>query len=154
VPRNPSWNGFRSRKALRSSPALMKHGSSNFCWVEAAWTASAEQSCNAKLYHQWAAGQLSPAPTAIGATPETVLSLVISALRSSNVVGGAVMPAWVKTSLLYQKPSTPKLYGRPYCLPSTDQILAAAPMLATSGLTRSVRSLREPAGSCSNISPT
>src|SRR4029453_14640147 len=95
VPRNPSWNAFRSRKDLRSSPALMKHGSSNFPF-EAAWTAVAEQSCSAKLYHQWAAGQLSPAPTAIGATPDTVLSLVMSALRPSNGAGGAGLGARVR----------------------------------------------------------
>src|SRR5919206_2812130 len=30
VPRKPFWNGFVSIKALRSSPAFVKHGSLNF----------------------------------------------------------------------------------------------------------------------------
>src|SRR5262245_62776377 len=141
VARKSFWNGWVPRRVFRSSPALTKHGSSNFESLDAAASASAEHSRTAKLYHQCAAGHLSPAPTAIGVTL-AALSLVTAAFSSSSVLGGAVMPACANWSLLYQNPSMPKENGRPYCLPSTAQILATGPMLATSDLAASVMSIR------------
>ncbi len=105
------------------------------------FSVSTEQARSAKLYHQCAAGHLSPAPRAIGMTL-MALSLVTAALSSSKVVGGAEMPAFANMSLLYQMPSMPIRNGRPYCLPSTCQISEALPMSATSLLTWSVMSLR------------
>ncbi len=54
-------------------------------------------------------------------------SLAMSALSSSIVFGGAVMPAFSNRSLRYQKPTTWSENGTPYCLPSTCQPPAAAP---------------------------
>src|SRR5690348_18471040 len=141
VARKLGWNGVVPRNVLTSWPALTKHGSSKFCLVEAFFNASAEHSRTAKLYHQCPAGHLSPAPRAIGVML-AALSLVTAAFKSSRLAGGAVMPALVNRSLLYQKPSMPKSNGRPYCLPSTDQMLAAGPMLATSALVCAVMSFR------------
>ena len=117
----------------RSSPALTKHGSSKFCSAAAFFSASGEQSRSAKLYHQCAAGHLSPAPTAIGMT-SSALSLATRRSARPCVVGGAVMPACVNRSLLYQKPSMPKLNGRPYCLPSTCQMLGRGADVGDLGL--------------------
>ena len=43
----------------------------------------------------------------------------MSARRSSQVAGGAVIPALANWALLYQKPTMPRSNGMPYCLPST-----------------------------------
>src|SRR5690349_16575062 len=107
VARKLGWHGVVPRSVLRSWPALTKHGSSKFCLVEAFFTVSAEHAAAAKLYHQWPAGHVSPAQSASGMTL-IALSLVTAALRSSSVAGGALMPALVNRSLLYQKPSMPK----------------------------------------------
>jgi hypothetical protein len=109
--------------------------------VDALASAEAGHSRTAKLYHQCPAGHLSPAPRAIGVML-AALSLATSAFSSSSVVGGALIPALLNRSLLYQKPSMAKSHGRPYCLPSTAQMLAAGPMLATSDLVSAVTSLR------------
>src|SRR5688572_23177029 len=146
------WNGLVSMKALRSWPAFTKHGSSKTRSTDAFFKVSTEQARSPKLYHQCAAGHLSPAPTAIGTTL-IALSLTTASFSSANVVGGAAMPACVNSCLLYQTPSMPIRYGRPYCLPSTCQMPAALPMLATSALVCSVMSLRYPASTCSRISP-
>ena len=92
----------------------------------------------------WRARNHPPIPAiarAIGTT-SIALSFVTASLSSSNVVGGAVMPARANMSLLYQMPSMPMRYGSPYCLPSTCQISAALPILPTSSRTWSVMSLR------------
>ena len=54
----------------------------------------------------------------IGVMP-LALSVPTSSSSSAQVAGGALIPASAKRSLLYQKPTSPKLYGMPYCLPST-----------------------------------
>src|SRR3954451_4478321 len=141
VARKSGWNGWVARNVLRSLPALTKQGSSNFCLVAASFSTADEHSLSVKLYHQWAAGHLSPAPRATGILL-IALILAMSAFSSSIVVGVVVMPAWVNMSLLYQKPSIPNWYGRPYCLPLTDQMLDAAPIAATWSLVWSVMSLR------------
>ncbi len=45
------------------------------------------------------------------------LSFFTAARYSSQVAGGAVMPACSNSSLLYQKPIMPMSHGMPYCLP-------------------------------------
>src|SRR5690242_1927577 len=65
--------------------------------------------------------------------------------RSSGQVFGAVTPALAKSCLLYQKPTTPTLYGTAYCLPFTCQPAAEPPMLLIHGATYFVRSATLPA---------
>ena len=72
-------------------------------------------------------------------------SFVMSLKSSSQVAGGAVMPAWVKSALLYQKPTTPRLYGTPYCLPLYCQPATAPPRDEIHGLTYLVMSPTLPA---------
>src|SRR5262249_51825328 len=72
-------------------------------------------------------------------------SFPMSARNSSHVVGGALMLALVKRSLLYQKPTTPRLYGIPYCLPLTCQPWTELPRLPIHDLVSEVRSLTLPA---------
>src|SRR5215468_9895882 len=115
VARKFGWYGLVALNVCRSWPALTKHASSKVCVLPAFASAEAEHSRSAKLYHQCAAGHLSPAPTATGILL-TALILAMSAFSSSMVLGVPVMPAWVNMSLLYQKPSTANWYGRPYCL--------------------------------------
>src|SRR3954454_4561017 len=120
VPSKSFWNGLVSRNFCMSSPALMKHGSDRSWLCIACFMVSVEHSRSAKYSHQNAAGQRSLAPIAIGAMPAS-LSFWTSALRSSSVLGGSVMPAFSNRSLRYQKPTTCWLYGAPYCLPSVCQ---------------------------------
>src|SRR5215218_1125224 len=68
VARKFGWNGLTPMKVFVSSPALTKHLSVKSCFVPAFASVAAEHSRTAKLYHQCAAGHLSPAPTAIGVT--------------------------------------------------------------------------------------
>jgi hypothetical protein len=60
------------------------------------------------------------------------------------VAGGVVMPAFWKSSLLYQKPTMPRLYGTPYCLPSVCQPAAEPPRLSIQSFDPSVRSMTLP----------
>ena len=53
-------------------------------------------------------------------------SLATSAMNCGQVVGVEVIPACLKSALLYQKPTTPTLYGTPYCWPFTCQPAADA----------------------------
>src|SRR6478735_3316428 len=106
VARKPSLNGSVLRNVSRSSPAVVKQESLKSCVDCAFVSVSGEQSLRAKLYHQWAAGHLSPAPTEMGTMPAD-LSVATSSFSSSRVVGGAVIPACANRSLLYQKPSMP-----------------------------------------------
>src|SRR5690606_21089998 len=48
-----------------------------------------------------------------------------SSRNSSQVVGGASIPAWAKSSLLYQKPTMPRSKGMAYTPPSTSKRLTA-----------------------------
>src|SRR5215469_14733689 len=72
-------------------------------------------------------------------------SFPTSLRRSSHVAGGELIPAFVKRSLLYQNPTTPRLYGMPYCLPFTGQLAAALPSSPIQGLTSLVMSSTLPA---------
>ena len=45
------------------------------------------------------------------------------------------MPACLKSALLYQKPTTPTLYGVAYCWPFTCQPAAEPPMVLIQGAT-------------------
>ena len=102
---------------------------------------STEQVFSANWYHQWPAGHLSLAPTAIGTT-SMALSLATASLSSVRVFGVPVMPAFSKRSLLYQMPVMPKVKGRPYCLPSTSHGLATPPNLEMVSAAAVVRSFR------------
>ena len=73
------------------------------------------------------------------------LSLETSSRNSSHVFGGASMPAFLKSALLYQKPTIPRLYGMPYCLPLTCQPAAEPPMLLIQGATWLVMFMTLPA---------
>src|ERR1700712_860780 len=69
----------------------------------------------------------------------------MSVSRSAQVAGGVVMPALVNLSLLYQKPTTPRLNGTPYTLPSLIHPAPVAPMVEIHGLVAAVRSWILPA---------
>src|SRR3954454_7347574 len=69
-----------------------------------------------RYVHACMPGHSSLPASAYGTMP-AALSLSTSASNSSHVAGGAVMPAWVNRSLLYQKPIIPRSQGTPYCLP-------------------------------------
>ncbi len=85
-----------------------------------------EHSRTAKYSQQNASGHLSLLPSAIGAMC-AALSLASSESSWAIVVGGVVMPALANRSLRYQKPTTCRSYGTPYCLPLTCQPAAAWP---------------------------
>src|SRR4029079_7179592 len=67
-------------------------------------------------------------------------SLLIAAISCGQVFGVDVIPAFAKSSLLYQNPTTPTLYGIAYCLPLTCQPAAEPPIVLIHGLTYLVRS--------------
>ena len=72
------------------------------------------------------------------------LSLSTAARNSSHVAGGAVMPACVNRSLLYQMPTMPRSYGMPYCLPSYWYMpIAPAFIVSAQSATSAVMSLSE-----------
>src|SRR5215207_2308542 len=116
--RKPGWNGFMSMSRLSCFPASTKPGPSNEPSSPALAIASLPAMRSERLAHQNMPGHLSFSPTASGVTP-ALLSFCTSLRNSSQVVGGASIPAFLKCFLLYQKPTTPRLYGIPYCLPST-----------------------------------
>ena len=66
-------------------------------------------------------------------------------MNCGQVLGGAVIPACLKSALLYQNPTTPTLYGIAYCLPLTCQPAAEPPIDLIHGLTYFVRSATLPA---------
>src|SRR5690554_2906714 len=139
VARKPSWNGSVSTKSWSSSPASTQHGSVKSSAGMSVCNVSVEHAASANWYHQWAAGHRSAAPTAIGAVPAS-FSLLTASSSSGSVVGGVVMPASLKRSLLYQKPSTPNVYGSAYCFPSTCQGFTVAPSSAIVSDSAPVRS--------------
>ena len=112
------WNGSMSMSFLSSSPALTNPCESNEpsspAWVIASEPATRSE----RLAHQNIPGHLSFSPTAIGVIPAD-LSFSTSARNSLQVDGGASMPAFLKSALLYQTPTMPRLNGTPYCLSST-----------------------------------
>src|SRR3954452_24436435 len=67
-------------------------------------------------------------------------SFATAARNWGHVVGAAVTPALAKRSLLYQKPTTPTLYGIAYCLPLTCQPAAEPPIVLIHDFTYFVRS--------------
>ena len=101
VPRKPDWNGLAARKRCRSLPALVQHGSSSF-----------ERRSRRFIVPPSIRGpRSSPSRTRPATCPccrwrsarcRRPCSLATSALSSSMVVGGAVMPALANRSLLYQ----------------------------------------------------
>ena len=103
---------------LSSSPALTKPGESNEPSSPALAIASLPATRSDRFAHQNMPGHLSFSPTAIGVMPAS-LSFLTSARNSAQVAGGASMPAFLKSALLYQTPTIPRLYGTPYCLSST-----------------------------------
>jgi hypothetical protein len=113
----PSWNGSMSISRLSSAPALTKPSLSNEPSSPACAIASLPAIRIERLAHQNIPGHLSFSPTASGVMPAD-LSLPTSSRNSSQVSGGASMPAFLKSALLYQTPTMPKLNGTPYCLPS------------------------------------
>src|SRR3954452_15920862 len=77
----------------------------------------------------------------------------MSAMNAVQLLGAPLMPAFLKRSLLYQKPTTPRLYGMPYCFPFTCQPAAAPPIVLIHGFTYFVRSATFLALTCSASSP-
>src|SRR5580765_990651 len=67
-------------------------------------------------------------------------SFATSVMSCGHVVGGDVIPAFAKRSLLYQKPTTPTLYGIAYCRPFTCHPAAEPPIFLIHGATYFVRS--------------
>src|SRR5665213_101821 len=82
-----------------------------------------------------------------------VFSFATSLRKSGHVVGGDEMPALAKRSLLYQKPTTPTLYGMPYCWPLTCQPAADPPMFLIHDFTYLVRFATFPAFTSSTRRP-
>src|SRR4051812_40306839 len=80
-------------------------------------------------------------------------SFAMSAMNAVQFVGPPLMPAFLKRSLLYQKPTTPRLNGTPYCLPFTCQPAAAPPIVLIHGFTYFVRSATLCAFTWSTSSP-
>ena len=116
--RKPGWNGLRSMSRLSCLPASTNPGCVNSePSVAALAIASLPAMRSDRLAHQNIPGHLSFSPTASGVMP-ACLSFCTSARKSSHVPGGEEMPAFLKSVLLYQTPTTPRLYGTPYCLPS------------------------------------
>src|ERR1035437_2288240 len=99
VVRKPLLKGFVPANVARSWPAFSQHGSVNVLVAAALFSVSALHSRSENQKNQGAAGQASFAPRAIGSIP-AALSFVTAAFRSSIVFGVAVIPAFVKRSLL------------------------------------------------------
>jgi hypothetical protein len=93
------------------------------------------------------------APRAIGVP--LAFSLATAALSSSNVVGGAVTPAFWNRFLLYQKPPGRIETGTAYDLPSIWPVPRAASPIAcfVSGVMSAVMSLSWPASTIAAIFP-
>ena len=106
APRNPSWNGERATSSATFLPASITLGTLKLLSAAIWFIASAPPRRTIRYEYQKWAGHLSPAPTAIGVIPAS-FSFWTSCSSSSHVAGGAVMPAWVKRSLLYQNPTMP-----------------------------------------------
>src|SRR4026208_171043 len=85
---------------------------------------------------------------AIGVIP-ACLSLPTAARNCGQVFGADAMPACLKSCLLYQKPTTPTLYGTASCLPVTSpspsQPRPGPPIVLIHGLTYFVTSATLPA---------
>src|SRR5690554_6733188 len=144
VARNPSWKGSVPTKSCSSSPASTQHGSLKSSAGMSVCSVSVEHAASANWYHQWAAGHRSAAPTAMGAVP-AAFSLLTASSSSGSVVGGVVIPASSKSSVLYQNPSMPNVYGSAYCFPSTCHGFTVAPSSEMVSDMTLVRSLRWPA---------
>src|SRR4051794_12531406 len=67
-------------------------------------------------------------------------SFAMTSMNCDHVFGGWT-PAFAKSSLLYQKPTTPTLYGMAYCRPLTCQPAAEPPIVLIQLFTNGVRSL-------------
>src|SRR3954463_13405859 len=93
---------------LSCSPALTNPGVSKEPSSPALAIASLPAIFSDRLAHQNIPGHLSFSPTAIGVTPAD-LSLPTSERNSSHVAGGPEMPARLKSALLYQTPTRPRL---------------------------------------------
>ena len=77
-------------------------------------------------------------------------SVWTSSRNSSQVAGGAVIPACSNRSLLYQNPTIPRSNGMPYCTPSTWYMPTAASLRSPiHGSTSAVMSRTRPASTCS-----
>ena len=61
-----------------------------------------------RFAHQNMPGHLSFSPTAIGVMP-ALFSFWMSPRKSSQVAGGVEIPAFLKSVLLYQTPTRPRL---------------------------------------------
>ena len=103
VVRKPSLKASRSSSACTSSPVRVQHLSLKSLSDWALSKVSAEHSRSANQYHQWAAGQASLPPTAIGVMPAS-FSFCTTVLNSSQVFGVSVIPAFSNRSLEYQMP--------------------------------------------------
>src|SRR5215510_7403097 len=86
-------------------------------------------------------------------TIPAVLSLATSAMNCGQVVGVDVIPACLKSVLLYQKPTTPTLYGTAYCWPLTCQPAAEPPIVLIHGCTYFVMLATLPAFTSSTSAP-
>src|SRR3954454_22134290 len=102
------WNGLRSISFLSSSPALTKPGELKEPSVAALAIASLPATRSDRFAHQNMPGHLSFSPTAIGVMP-ALLSFWMSPRKSSQVEGGPEIPAFLKSFLLYQTPTRPRL---------------------------------------------
>src|SRR5262245_47912095 len=74
-------------------------------------------------------------------------------MNCGQVFGVVAIPACLKSALLYQKPTTPTLYGIAYCLPLTCQHAADPPMRWSHDETYFVRSATLPAFTWSTSCP-
>src|ERR1044071_651989 len=95
------WNGCMSISFLSSSPALTKPGELKEPSSPAFAIASLPATRSDRFAHQNMPGHLSFSPTAIGVMPAS-LSFWTSERNSLHVFGGASMPAFWKSALLYQ----------------------------------------------------
>src|SRR5215475_4358698 len=80
-------------------------------------------------------------------------SFFTSAMNCGQVVGVDEIPACLNSVLLYQKPTTPTLYGTAYCLPFTCQPAAEPPIVLIHGFTYLEMSATLPAFTSSTSAP-
>src|SRR6478735_72969 len=153
APRNPAWNGSSATRSPTFSPASTTAGTLKLLSAAIWFIASAPPRRIMRYEYQKWAGHLSPAPTAIGVIPAS-FRVCTSASSSSQVSGGALIPACAKRSLLYQTPTMLALYGMPYCLPSTWYRLVAPSLRSpTKSDEASVMSCTKPASTWSRNPP-